>query len=254
MSKFLITAVISLAVNVLWADASESAEAPVAYRNPLRAMSVRYAQPVNISLQETWQLSPAQRQTATLPPEVQADARRLRFIYPEDREPTPEQIAAGAALTEKQRTHMRRARRAALREEVWRAGVEAELYNKTHSATLAQQEKKGVHILIRLKEQKGYYMDADKELRSFKVCSGKKSTPTPTGHFHVQEKRKEHRSNLYNNANMPYFMRLTMDGVGLHQGKVRSTPSSHGCVRMGAEDARFLFESCAVGTAVFIEE
>ena len=67
----------------------------------------------------------------------------------------------------------------------------------------------------------------------------------------VLEKRQKHRSNLYN-ASMPFFMRLTIDGVGLHQGPVRSYPASHGCIRLTYDDARFLFKTCDVGTAVFV--
>ena len=240
-----------LQVAVLWAQAT-SYDPPVRYRNPLQAMSERYAQPVNIRLLPAWKLSEPQIRTASQPPTLVPDPRRVRFMYPEDMEPTPEQVAAGAALSSVQRDKMRRARRLAMREAVWRVSVEAEVYNRANSATLAAMEKAGRHIVIKLGEQKGYYMDGDTELRQFKICSGKKSTPTPTGHFHVQEKRKEHRSNLYNNANMPFFMRLTLDGIGLHQGPIRKNPSSHGCVRLPQADAAYLFEQCDVGTAVFI--
>ena len=231
---------------------SPQQEPAIQYRNPLKAMTARYSQPVNIRLLPEWQLTDQQAELAARPPVLVADPRRVRFIYPEDEEPTTEQIAAGVALTTTQRKKMQRARRLAMREAVWRASVEAEVYNCAHSAALAAMEKKGRHIVIKLGEQKGYYMDGEQELRSFPVCSGKNSTPTPKGHFHVQEKQKEHRSNLYNNANMPFYMRLTLDGVGLHQGRIRKYPSSHGCIRLTHEDAVYLFEQCEVGTAVFI--
>ena len=235
-------------VSVLYAQDTP----PIRYRNPLVAMSDRYAQPVNIRILPAWKLTEQQMQIAAQPPRLVPDARRIRYAYPEDTEPTAEQVATGAALTPKQRKSMSRARRAAMREAVWRAGIEAEVHNRSHSETLAAQENQGRHIIIKLGEQKGYLMESDKELRAFKICSGKASTPTPKGHFHVQEKQAEHRSNLYNNANMPFFMRLTLDGVGLHQGPIRKKPSSHGCIRLPHEDARYLFEQCAVGTAVFI--
>lgn len=224
----------------------------VRYRNPMQAMSERYAQPVNIRILPGWKLTEPQLQTASQPPRLVPDAKRVRYTYPEDWEPTADQVASGAALTPAQRKSMRRARRAAMREAVWRVSIEAEVYNRANSEILASREKQSRHIVIKLGEQKGYLMQGTQELRSFKVCTGKASTPTPTGHFHVQEKRKEHRSNLYNNANMPFFMRLTLDGVGLHQGPIRKRPSSHGCIRLPKEDASFLFEQCDLGTAVFI--
>lgn len=238
---------------VLWAQGSPH-DPPVRYRNPLQAMSERYAQPVNIRLLPAWKLTEAQARIAAQPPIPVVSPGRVRYTYPEDAEPTAEQLAAGSALTPAQRKSMRRARRSAMKEAVWRVSVEAEVYNRANSDSLAAIEKQGRYIVIKLAEQKGYFMEGDKELRQFKVCSGKKSTPTPTGHFHVQEKQKEHRSNLYNNANMPFFMRLTLDGVGLHQGPIRKNPSSHGCVRLPQDAAAYLFEQCEVGTAVFIEE
>ena len=252
MSCFLhIVSFVLLSV-VAFAAPSPQQETVVQYRNPLRAMTERYSQPVNIRLLPAWKLTEKQVEIASRPPILVADPRRVRFIYPEDIEPTAEQVAAGEALTPNQRKQMQRARRLAMREAVWRASVEAEVYNCSHSDTLAAMEKKGLHIVIKLGEQKGYLMDGEQELRVFPVCSGKASTPTPKGHFHVQEKQKEHRSNLYNNANMPFFMRLTLDGVGLHQGRIRKYPASHGCVRLSHEDAVYLFEHCEVGTAVFI--
>ena len=253
MRYFTFLTVFSIIISGAWAEPAET-ECAVEYMNPMAAMTARYGLPVDIRLPEAWGLTELQRQTALRPPTVVADGKRFRFVYPEDAPPTAEAVASGAALSEAQRKKMQQARRAALKEAVWRAGLEAELYNHVHSAALAEQEKQGCHIVIKLGKQKGYYREGTTDLRVFDVCSGKESTPTPLGHFHVQEKRREHRSNLYNNANMPYFMRLTLDGVGLHQGKIRRAPASHGCVRLREEDARFLFEHCAEGTAVFIEQ
>ncbi|MBQ3525268.1 MAG: L,D-transpeptidase [Akkermansia sp.] len=235
----------------LWAGQTSADDPAPRYRNPFRAMSERSSQPVNIRISSEWQLTDAQRRTAMRPPVMKIDAYKIRFLYPEDLEPTPEQVADGSALTRNQRKYMQRARRAALREAIWRVSVEAEAYNRVHSEKLAAIEKQGRHIIINLTEQRGYYMEGSQQIRTFRVCSGKRSTPTPTGHFHIQEKDRHHRSNLYH-ASMPFFMRLTLDGVGLHQGPIRGYPSSHGCIRLYWDDARFLFERCEVGTAVFV--
>lgn len=228
-------------------------EPPVRYRDPAVAMMLRYRKPVDIEILPSWELSEQQLYTAQMPPYGIIKGGRVRYVYPEDEEPTLDQLADGSALTPRQRKLMRRARREALRSAAWRAKIEADRYNREHADVLAAMDRKGRHIVISLSAQRGRFMDGDMELRRFRVCTGKKSTPTPKGHFHVMEKRKEHKSNLYNSS-MPFFLRLTLDGVGLHQGPVRSRPSSHGCIRMSREDARFLFDNAVVGTAVFVTD
>ncbi len=50
-----------------------------------------------------------------------------------------------------------------------------------------------------------------------------------------------HRSNLYDDAPMPYMQRLTWDGVALHAGRVPGYPASHGCVRLPKQFAKKLY-------------
>ncbi len=89
------------------------------------------------------------------------------------------------------------------------------------------------------------------------VCTGKAGKRTPTGTFRVQEKIADKRSNLfgttyykgkrvhggdrrkyrgpkdkYVGASLPYWMRMTGDGIGMHgSGYVHRYPGSNGCVR-----------------------
>lgn len=244
------------------AAAEEDAEAeapaaagpePVRYRDPAMAMYHRRAHVVEIEISAKWKLTEAQMETAQRAPKQKEGSKPARYIYPEDVAPTAEEKANGSALTETQRANMRRARRRALQEACWQAYLDAERYNKEHDAELTQMEKQGKHIVINLKKQKGVYKDGNKELLSFSICSGRKSKPTPTGHFHVMEKDRNHRSNLYNSAKMPFFLRLTLGGVGLHQGNLPGYPASHGCIRLSEKTARYLFKNCEVGTPVFID-
>ena len=239
-----------------WAASQNTPPPPepeiITYRNPIAAMMDGYYEPAEIELLPGWGLSEKQKVTASQPPRPEAEGKR-GYIYPEDVAPTAEQIAEGSALSPRQRQLMRKARKHARLLAAWHSRKAAEKYNKDHSAELAVKEKQGIYIVIHLKKQRGVCMEGEKVLRQFRVCSGKKSTPTPKGHFHIIEKKQKHNSNLYNNAPMPFFMRLTVDGVGLHQGKLRSWPASHGCIRLSWDDARFLFNKCPVGTAVFVE-
>ena len=84
------------------------------------------------------------------------------------------------------------------------------------------------------------------------ISSGRTGFDTPTGLFAVTDKDPMHRSNLYHNAPMPFFLRLTDGGVGLHAGYLPGYPASHGCIRLPPEMARHLFENVQDGTFVEI--
>ena len=230
---------------------AETQPEPIAYKNPAVAMMKGYNDIAEIEILPAWNLSEKQLVTATQAPTQKGDGANARYIYPEDVQPTKDQVQEGSALTPRQRSLMKSARLRARQVNAFKTRDAAEKYNKEHSEILAKQEKEGLHIIIQLRKQRGVCKDGSKVLRSFRVCSGKRSTPTPQGHFHVMTKHEKHISNLYNSS-MPYFMRLTMGGVGLHQGNMRSVPSSHGCIRLTRDDARYLFRKCAVGTPVFI--
>lgn len=224
---------------------------PIVYKNPAVAMMRGYNALAEIEIHPAWNLSEKQMVTATQAPTQTGEAERASYVYPEDVKPTKEQLQDGSALTPRQRSLMKNARLRARQVNACKARDEAEKYNKDNSEALAKQEKEGLHIIIQLRKQRGVCKDGNKVLRQFRVCSGKRSTPTPQGHFHVMTKHEKHVSNIYNSP-MPYFMRLTMHGVGLHQGAMRGVPSSHGCIRLSRNDARYLFKKCAVGTPVFI--
>lgn len=228
-------------------------EEPVCYRNPSKALRERRSRTVDIALSPEWKLTEAQQTTAARKPKLVEGAQPARYLYPEDIAPTAEEIADGSALTDAQRAAMKQARRNAMEKAQWEAFEEAERYNKEHAAEFAPMEKQGRHIVIDLARQKGELRDGEQVLLAFNVCSGKKSTPTPPGHFHVLEKDLNHHSNLYDNAAMPYFLRLTLCGVGLHQGPLAGYPASHGCIRLNEKTARHLFSTCEVGTPVFVE-
>ena len=51
---------------------------------------------------------------------------------------------------------------------------------------------------------------------------------------------------------MPYFMRLTDDGVGLHAGNLPGYAASHGCIRLPMGMVRELYEHTASGTLVHV--
>lgn len=86
------------------------------------------------------------------------------------------------------------------------------------------------------------------------VSTGKKGHETPTGIYNILQKRREHYSNLYDDAPMPYMQRLTWDGVALHEGHVTGMPASHGCIRLPQKFAADLFALTTTGMLVIIAD
>ena len=72
--------------------------------------------------------------------------------------------------------------------------------------------------------------------------------------FTILQKNKVHRSNLYNDAPMPFMQRLTWDGIALHAGNLPGYPASHGCVRLPYEFARRLFDVTTFSMTVVVAQ
>lgn len=90
------------------------------------------------------------------------------------------------------------------------------------------------------------------EIGTTAVLLGTEDTPTPLGVFPITEKDKDHVSNIYTGAPMPYMQRLTNDGITLHGSKVELGYASHGCVGMPVDFAAKLFATTKVGDKVYI--
>lgn len=86
------------------------------------------------------------------------------------------------------------------------------------------------------------------------ISSGMPGFETGTGIFPILERETEHYSNLYDNAPMPYMLRLTWSGTALHAGHLPGRPASHGCVRLPKAFAQALFDAVRRGTVVVIAD
>ena len=106
-------------------------------------------------------------------------------------------------------------------------------------------------LLVDLKAQTISVFAGKHEIGTAVTLYGVDEKPTPTGRFTVLEKRKDHRSNLYD-APMPYMLRLTMDGVAIHGSNVREGAGTHGCLGVPLDFGRHLFEQVEVGDEVVI--
>jgi lipoprotein-anchoring transpeptidase ErfK/SrfK len=99
----------------------------------------------------------------------------------------------------------------------------------------------GVLIVVSLASQRMFVFRDGDLWDSSKVSTGKRGNETPVGTFPILQKKVHHRSNLYDDAPMPYMQRLTWGGVALHAGHVPGYPASHGCVRMPKSFAKKLY-------------
>ncbi|NWP65703.1 L,D-transpeptidase family protein, partial [Escherichia coli] len=82
--------------------------------------------------------------------------------------------------------------------------------------------------------------------------TGTTGRETPAGVFAVVEKDKDHRSTMYDDAEMPNMQRITWNGIALHGGPLPGYAASHGCVRMPYGFAEKLFDKTRIGMRVII--
>jgi lipoprotein-anchoring transpeptidase ErfK/SrfK len=139
-----------------------------------------------------------------------------------------------------------------------------------------------LRVTIDLSEQTAYFYRGEEKVGQSRIATGKRGHSTPTGSFTISEKVVAKRSTLYGQiydaegllkipdadtrqhtvpeggafvgCRMPYWMRLTDSGIGMHVGPIPNpgSPASHGCVRMPPEMARSLFNKAPAGTRVTI--
>jgi lipoprotein-anchoring transpeptidase ErfK/SrfK len=137
-------------------------------------------------------------------------------------------------------------------------------------------------VKIDLNEQKARIYDNGQEVAWTYVASGVEGRDTPTGTFHISEKKADKVSNIWGimvdadgdttnwnaqngvskvppggkfvGAPMPHWMRLTDTGIGMHGGSIPDPglPASHGCIRLPYEMATLMFEALPEGTPVTV--
>jgi lipoprotein-anchoring transpeptidase ErfK/SrfK len=136
-------------------------------------------------------------------------------------------------------------------------------------------------IVIDTNEQKARFYAGEDQVGWTTVATGLPTHATPRGEFVIIEKVADKRSNLYGKivnasgavikssadsrdpiprggrfvgANMPNFMRMTYDGIGMHAGPIPNPgrPASHGCIRMPKQMASAVFRHVSPGTPVTV--
>ncbi len=93
------------------------------------------------------------------------------------------------------------------------------------------------------------------EIGAAAALLGTEQHPTPTGVFPILTKERHNVSEKYNNAPMPWTLRLTWDGIAIHGGsEVQLGYASHGCIGVPDEFVSRLYDIARVGDVVIITD
>lgn len=109
-------------------------------------------------------------------------------------------------------------------------------------------------IVVSLEAQRAYVYRNGLPIGVATVSTGKEGHNTPTGVFTILQKQVDHRSNLYDDAPMPFMQRLTWSGIALHAGNLPGYPASHGCIRLPLGFAKLLYGVTRLGLTVVITD
>lgn len=115
------------------------------------------------------------------------------------------------------------------------------------------QNPSNVQLKLSTGAQRLYVVEGDKVLLATPVCVGKPGSPTPQGNYRIYSKVAERRRVSSPGAGYPmtYWMEF-LPAYGLHWGFVKSTPATHGCVRMPIKAAQKTFQLVRSGTPINI--
>lgn len=111
-----------------------------------------------------------------------------------------------------------------------------------------------VIITIDLRAQTLSVFRAGYEIGAAVIIYGATDKPSPLGAFPVIQKDADHYSSTYNNAPMPYMLRLTNDGVAIHGSDVQWGNATHGCIGVPVPFARKLFGVVKLGDLAVITD
>ncbi len=108
-----------------------------------------------------------------------------------------------------------------------------------------------LQIVADIEAERLYVYRGGVEIGRSSLIYGADDKPTPFGTFPILEKKKDHISNLYD-AEMPYMLRLTWDGIAIHGSEVDSWSATHGCIGLPDDFAALLFAEVRLGDKVTI--
>lgn len=132
-------------------------------------------------------------------------------------------------------------------------------FAKANAASVENQQKSAPRwIEIDLSEQRLIAWEGKKRIYSYRISTGKRTTPTPKGKFWINSKYRTHRmrGEGYDIPDVPYAMYF-YGGYAIHGAywhKKFGTPVSHGCVNLRVKQARQLYNWAKIGTLVVVHK
>lgn len=149
-----------------------------------------------------------------------------------------------------------------------------------NETVLAETNEDNSRIVISTALQRAFLMNGEEVAIDYPVSTGTSSYPTPPGEYKIREKIIDKHSNEYGKiydaegkviirsasnkdeipeggkfvgASMPYWMRLTWAGIGMHVGNVPRYPASHACIRGQSHIVPIIYSKVKLLTPVTIE-
>ncbi len=123
---------------------------------------------------------------------------------------------------------------------------------QTREEVAPRQAGEPIMAIVSIKSQQVTFYDADGWILRAPVSTGATELETPAGVFAIVQKKKDHHSNLYDDARMPHMQRITWNGIALHGGPLPGYAASHGCVRLPFGVAERIFDKTRIGMRVII--
>lgn len=112
--------------------------------------------------------------------------------------------------------------------------------------------KQARRFVVDLSQQKVFFYKWGKVVRSSRCSTGKKDYRTPVGEYVITSKEEDKVSNIYKDAEMPYFQRFSCKDIGFHEGATYAGFLSHGCIRLPMSSAKYFYKHSRVGDRVTI--
>lgn len=155
-------------------------------------------------------------------------------------------------------------------------------YKKTYDVyrneeILKQADSSNTRVKVDISDQRAQLLVGEVVAMDLPCTTGKTGKRTPTGQFKIKKKVVNKRSTIFGRvyrgnrvvytgdrrryrgsgrfvgSSLPYWMRLTDDGIGMHYSAgVKRYPASNGCIRMSREEVKTIFSKTRVGTPVLI--
>jgi lipoprotein-anchoring transpeptidase ErfK/SrfK len=107
-----------------------------------------------------------------------------------------------------------------------------------------------VRACVKLSSKQAWLLDGSGKvvLGPVPITSGKRGQPTPTGMWSVLWKDKDHKSQEFDDAPMPYSVFFAPGGIAFHTGSLRA--QSSGCIHLANSTAARFFSALSVGDNV----